>query len=231
MEQIEHQSPHLPQSSERLKTSCGGCLVTPSASDRNTVWYADGWCLQQFLELPVRDFDCGDNDLNEYFREDAIVAHSEMLCETFALTQQNAPGTVLGLVSVCNDIVAVKNLRSFPQFRSTPEGKLTYKEWPAVKIARLGIRKEIQGNNIGSHLLNLLKTLFVFQNRTGCRVMTVDAYNKPRVLNFYKKNNFRFITEKDASPDRHTRSMWFDLLPWKNGQIDTEPVLGAVISE
>jgi GNAT superfamily N-acetyltransferase len=101
-----------------------------------------------------------------------------------------------------------------PQFSKTPEGKLNYREWPAVKIARLAIRKEIQSRDIGTHLVNRLKTLFVCGNRTGCRIMTVDAYNKERVLGFYQKNGFQFLTEKDK--EKHTRSMWFDLLTRKN---------------
>jgi GNAT superfamily N-acetyltransferase len=192
-------------------------LVTPAGIDRNTVRHLDGWCLSQFHDLPVEGFDCGDADLNEYFLEDAIEARAQMTCETFALRHDNAPETVLGLVSVCNDVVAVKQLRLFPQFSSTPEGKFNYKEWPAVKIARLAIRKEIQGQDIGSHLMNLLKSLFVFHNRTGCRVMTTDAYNDERVLRFYQKNDFQFLTEKDK--ERKTRSMWFDLLTWKNARL------------
>jgi GNAT superfamily N-acetyltransferase len=210
------QSQPQPQNCGRPLNSSGSCLVSPAGSDRNTVRHADGWCLIQFHDLPVEGFDCGDADLNEYFFEDAIEARAQMTCETFALFHDDAPKTVLGLVSVCNDVVAVKKLRVFPQFSSTPEGKLNYKEWPAVKIARLAIKKEIQSKDLGTHLVNLLKALFVFENRTGCRVMTVDAYNKERVLRFYQKNGFQFLTDKDK--DRHTRSMWFDLLTLKNAQ-------------
>lgn len=211
-----NQSQPQPPSYGKPPNSSDSCLVSPLGSDRNTVRHADGWCLVQFHALPVEGFDCGDADLNEYFLKDAIEARAQMTCETFALLHDNAPEVVLGLVSVCNDVVSVKRLRAFPQFSKTPEGKLNYKEWPAVKIARLAIKKEIQGKNLGSHLVNMLKTLFVFHNRTGCRVMTVDAYNNEPVLRFYQKNGFQFLTEKDK--ERQTRSMWFDLLPWKNAQ-------------
>jgi GNAT superfamily N-acetyltransferase len=211
---IASQSQPQPQNCGKPPSLSEAYSVTPAGSDRNTVRHAEGWCLTQFHDLPVRDFDCGDDDLNEYFLEDAIEARAQMTCETFALRHDNAPDTVLGLVSVCNDVVAVSKLRVFAQFSTTPEGKLNYKEWPAVKIARLAIRKEIQSKDIGSHLMNLLKMLFVFQNRTGCRIMTVDAYNDERVLRFYQKNGFEFLTDKDNL--RKTRSMWFDLLTWKN---------------
>jgi hypothetical protein len=44
--------------------------------------------------------------------------------------------------------------------------------------------------------------------------MTVDAYNKPDVTRFYERNGFQFLTDGDTA--KHTRAMWFDLLPWKN---------------
>jgi GNAT superfamily N-acetyltransferase len=169
--------------------------------------------LRKCEPLPVDGFDCGDADLNEYFAKDAIEARALMTCETFAITHCDVD-VIVGLVSVCNDVVAVKHLKPFAQFKDTPEGKLNYREWPAVKIARLAVRAEIQRKNVGTHLINLLKTLFVVDNRTGCRIMTVDAYNKENVLRFYQRNGFEFLTEKDTA--KHTRAMWFDLLTWRN---------------
>jgi len=213
---VNQSQPQLQSCGKPLSLSDNYSVNPADSSDRNTVRHPDGWCLSQFHDLPVKGFDCGDADLNEYFLEDALVARAQMTCETFALHHDDAPETVLGLVSVCNDVVSVKKLKIFPEFRATPEAKLKYQEWPAVKIARLAIKSEIQGKNLGSHLVNMLKTLFVFHNRTGCRIMTVDAYNKDDVLRFYLKNGFQFLTEKDKA--RPTRSMWFDLLPWKNAQ-------------
>jgi GNAT superfamily N-acetyltransferase len=197
--------------------------IALAAGDRNTIQNALGWCLKPWHRLPVDGFDCGDADLNDYFSKDAIEARNLMTCETFALTHWDIPDGVVGLVSVCNDVVEVKKLQLFPQFKNTPAAKLTYKEWPAVKIARLGVRQEVQGKNVGTHIINLLKTLFVTDNRTGCRIMTVDAYNKPPVLRFYERNEFQFLTEKDKN--RNSRAMWFDLLPWRNSlnQALTQP--------
>ena len=58
--------------------------------------------------------------------------------------------------------------------------------------------------------------------------MTVDAYNKPRVLRFYEKNSFQFLTEKDKA--RQTRSMWFDLLTWKNAQ-QSDPAPATTVGD
>ena len=61
---------------------------------------------------------------------------------------------------------------------------------------------------IGSYLIWALKMLFLTDNRTGCRFITVDAYNKSAVTEFYEKNDFEFLTEDDKK--EKTRSMYSD---------------------
>ena len=58
--------------------------------------------------------------------------------------------------------------------------------------------------------MDFIKAFFTIKNKTGCRFITVDAYNYPLTVNFYKKNGFEFLTSQDAKED--TRSMYFDLM-------------------
>ena len=58
----------------------------------------------------------------------------------------------------------------------------------------------------------LLQILFLTENRTGCRFITVDAYNNERTIAFYEQNEFRFLSSSDATED--TRQMYFDLKPF-----------------
>ena len=93
---------------------------------------------------------------------------------------------------------------------------------PAVLIGRIGVNEEFQGQHIGSQLLDFVKAWFCHKdNKTGCRFIVVDAYNKSRVLNFYINNRFKFLfkTENDEksyyevneNSNIHTRLMYFDL--------------------
>ena len=50
--------------------------------------------------------------------------------------------------------------------------------------------------------------MFVFENKTGCRFLTVDAYLE--AIPFYEKNEFRFMNVEDHDP--HTRLMYYDLM-------------------
>ena len=90
---------------------------------------------------------------------------------------------------------------------------------------RLGVNKKYQGRNflVGQQVMNFIKTWFVQEdNKTGCRFLVVDAYNQPKVLNFYERNKFKYLyaTEELERAEQHfpetfpvyTRLMFLDLL-------------------
>ena len=66
------------------------------AKDRNRIEYL-GWALpildseDEFVQL--KTFDCGDDDLNEFFREDALPHKEELLAETYALRLNDLEAT------------------------------------------------------------------------------------------------------------------------------------------
>lgn len=61
---------------------------------------------------------------------------------------------------------------------------------------------------LGTQVLNIIKSMFVINNKTGCRFITVDAYLA--AVPFYEKNGFRMMNLEDNDP--HTRLMYFDLM-------------------
>ena len=175
-------------------------------SQRNI--FVDGeWGLRQVDDYGIlSSFDCGDEDLNEYFREDAILHKQELITQTYCFFHETDNGAwPLALMDLCNDAVKLKDLDDDIDISR----KKRYPFLPAVKITRFGVIKELQGDNLGSHALNLIKKFFLTNNRTGCRFITVDAYNRPAVLSFYLKNGFIPFNDKDK--DRHTRALFFDL--------------------
>ena len=95
----------------------------------------------------------------------------------------------------------------FRKKRGFPNEK-RLKSYPAVKLCRLGVASDAKRQQIGTTMLDYIKSMFVIENKTGCRFLTVDAY-LDAVL-FYEKNGFRFMIQDDDDP--HTRLMYFDLL-------------------
>lgn len=171
--------------------------------------YEDDVCTLQ----PVNDFQlfagfsCGEPDLDDYIRNDAATHDAEMLAKTYAfqLKKDNAVSFPVAFVCLLNDVIRIPNRCKSRLF---PEG-MRYRTYPAVKIGRLGVSGDVQGAGIGSYLLWTIKLLFLTDNRTGCRFVTVDAYNNPRTVNFYNKNGFSFLTAEDEK--LATRTLYLDL--------------------
>jgi GNAT superfamily N-acetyltransferase len=174
-------------------------------ADRNT--FVDGeWVLRKVDDRTICDsFDCGDDDLNEYFHKDAILHKEALLTQTYCLQKSEYPSLALALLDFCNDAVHLDYYKKVVEIDSSKQ----YRYLPAVKLTRFGVQKGLQWNNIGTHALNMVKKFFTTDNRTGCRFLTVDAYNNPKVIRFYEKNEFKPFTEKDKS--KATRALFFDL--------------------
>ena len=95
--------------------------------------------------------------------------------------------------------------------------------YPAMLIGRLGVSTEFGGHGIGSQLMEFVKAFCFDKFEHYVRFLTVDAYNKPEILSFYEKNNFRFLflTEEDERQNLkksinndeplNSRQMFFDL--------------------
>ncbi len=165
----------------------------------------DGFYLETIpaSNLPFKDFDCGDTDLNEFFAKDVIEQQQKLLCVLYGLFDcENISLEPMALLSVSNDSLSKKSLNQ--------DKDIPYASLPSVKIGRLGVRKDLQGMGIGKMAINLVKKMFRTDNRTGCRLITVDAYNVTEVLEFYQRNHFAPIRKADLR--RETVAMYFDLL-------------------
>lgn len=182
--------------------------------ERNRLQVGD-WILnqidpQQHTEI-LSSFDCGDPDLNEYFQEEALLNKAALVGQPYYLYEATAETIPVALIDLCNDSVRRKSSKQQPGYLQAADVEKSkhYPFLPAVKITRFGINLPFQGMDLGSHTLNIIKKLFITENRTGCRFLTVDAYNNNKVLHFYQKNKFKFFYNKDK--DKATRSMFFDL--------------------
>lgn len=85
-----------------------------------------------------------------------------------------------------------------------------FRGYPALKVGRLGVTKNFIRSGIGSILLDFIKTYFIKNRRTGCRFLTVDAYQD--AVPFYDKNGFVKLNEESNS---NTCLMYYDLLDFK----------------
>ena len=84
-----------------------------SSGERNKFEY-EGFVLEPYhLGIPSLDFDCGDYDLNEFFREDVFDHERELYTKTYMLLSQESGegGSTfpVALISYCNDSIRLRN--------------------------------------------------------------------------------------------------------------------------
>jgi GNAT superfamily N-acetyltransferase len=173
--------------------------------------------IDHFCCNEIKCFNCGDNDLNDFFQNDAKNYKKHLLAETYYLQPKKAAEFFpVAFASFLNDSIGItqeerkSEKKQFGKFikKTIPYPKNTYGSFPAVKIGRLGVVTEYQNKHIGTYMLNMIKAFFKTENRTGCRFITVDSYKTS--TDFYKKNGFDFLWDGDS--DKQTRIMFFDLI-------------------
>jgi len=152
-----------------------------------------------------------DRDLNEFFKTDCLAYERGLWVKNYKILLRDQDEPILGLVSLLND--ALRFDTKAQKRRYTHYQKNYLEAHPALKIGRLAVRKELENAGIGSKALILLKAFFLNENRTGCRFITVDAYNRPEVIGFYQKNGFVQIKTADSAEGEipATVSMFFPL--------------------
>lgn len=162
-------------------------------------------------DLNLKPFDCKDDDLNDFLLNTSKDFSKELLAVTYVL--ENEVNTI-AFFSIFNDKISIKEIGGNPdlwdKFKSLFPPDKSLKSYPAVKIGRLGVNVDYKGMGYGTSIIHFLIDSFLTNNKTGCRFITVDAYQES--LGFYEKNNFIYMTEKDKNKD--TRLMYIDLLPY-----------------
>jgi len=159
-------------------------------------------------EKETAKFDCGDDDLNDFIRNDAWAYQQELISVTYLF--EEADKNVVAFFSVSNDSLKDQDFEKWNNLSRKVSNRKRRKEYPAVKIGRIGVSTDQSGKSIGTQVITFIKNWFTYENKTGCRFLLVDAYNKTNVISFYQKNDFVLLTEKDTH--KKTRLMYFDLI-------------------
>jgi len=124
----------------------------------------------------LTDFDCGDDDLNEFFNTDAIKYQEQMLGQTYFFRHQ-ASGKPVCAFSLSPDGL---HTTTFPNSRrkkvreNIPHEK-PMKSYPAFLIGRLGVAVAFEKQGVGTQLLNFIKAFCFDNNPCNCRFLVVDA--------------------------------------------------------
>ena len=150
----------------------------------------------------MANFDCGDKDLNEFLKEDAIRYQDNKMANTIVLIEKER---VVGFFSLCTDAIKLGNLEKDQCDNLKPS-----EEYPAVKIARLAVDKSVQSLGLGKLIIQVAVGLIIARvsNIVGTRFITVDSYHNR--IDFYKRFGFNEHS-KYKKKDNYV-SMRYDLL-------------------
>lgn len=101
-------------------------------------------------EHDLSDFDCGDKDLNDFLKKDALKQQKEKLNITKLVMCEEK---IIGYTSLLTDTLVLKNIKD-KKLRLKIKGKLGItsrnREISAVKIGRFAIDKRYAGKGLGS---------------------------------------------------------------------------------
>lgn len=157
------------------------------------------------LDYEFSSFDCDDDDLKEFLMNDAKAHLQTFFAVTYIFEHENK---IIAYYSVLNDKIAKEEMKGHcnSKWRKIPHKKRIYNSYPAVKIGRLAVATEYRSQGIGTQIVDYIKMDFIDSNKTGCRFLTVDAYNNPKTIQFYERNGFQLL-----SNEGETILMFYDL--------------------
>lgn len=142
--------------------------------------------------------------LKTFLRKEAKKLHQENLARTFVLVEANGTRVLAYVTTLCTQV-------SVEQFdTSALVDGFRYKDFPAIKLARLAVDAELQGQGVGGQLVDFVIGLAVehVMPHTGCRFLIVDA--KASSVSFYERKGFSKIGQT-ADGDQVLTPMFIDL--------------------
>lgn len=165
-------------------------------------------------------FSCGNEDLDDFFRNDATRYAYYLMGKSYCFRKTDDPTKIVCTFTVSNDSIRIYDL---PRSRKDYMKSLTHHEkplrrYPGVLIGRLGVNKDFCGKGIGSEVIDFIKGWFMsHDNKSGCRFVIVDAINAPEVISFIRRmgSNLCFLLKHKNSFIQEERKD--NLLKWLQG--------------
>lgn len=168
------------------------------------------------VEAALADFDCGREDIDDFFHNKAQAYEKAMFGKTYALCPNGDPDTIMGAITVANASIFTRHLswRRRDFIGADIEDEKSGQNYPAVLLGRLGVDKRFQHLHLGPQIIDFVKAWFSSEsNKSGCRFLIVDAYNEPGLIQFYEhcglhlffsteeqEKKYRNILDKEGEP-------------------------------
>lgn len=167
-------------------------------------------------------FDCGNGEMNEYIKDDAIEDQKERISITRLVYYKDK---LVGFFSISN-----ASIRSADMEEVDYDDMSRYSSYPALKIVRIAVEMDHQSKGVGTIMLGRIMAIAEkLSAHTGCRLIIVDAKiqkedskQSKKLMDFYISSGFkphktwtRVVTElreERYHGDRKTVPMYLDIM-------------------
>ncbi len=151
-------------------------------------------------------FKC-DAKLRHFFVEQARESEDELITKTYFLCRDTIEEPLVGF-SLSNTAI-----EACMELNMAISNSSQYRIYPAVLIGRFATHEDHLRQGYGRLAVDLIKTWFITENKTGCRFIVVDS--RPDSTPFYLSCDFEYYPVQ-----RHqsrTELLFFDLKAFKRG--------------
>lgn len=160
----------------------------------------DDFYLMPLSKSDLSLFSC-DFELEEYFRNDAKDTEDELISKHYLLHRKDIPEPLVGF-SISNN-----RIQACPDIDQTISYNAQHKAYPAILIGKFATHSDHLRKGYGKIAIDLIKSWFITNNKTGCRFVIVDS--RKDAVNFYKKCEFEEYPVQDSKSE--TDLLYFDL--------------------
>jgi ribosomal protein S18 acetylase RimI-like enzyme len=144
-------------------------------------------------------FECGDDDLNGFLRDDALRLQQRNTVTTYLALYD---GDLVGYISLMVDAVVLES----KERKTLRLNHADHPVIPALKIARLATARAFRLTNLGLGTMLLRFAIargYEIADAADCRLLTLDAY--PDAIAFYDKLGF-LRTRRSRTANANTQA-------------------------
>lgn len=156
----------------------------------------------------VSRFDSGEPELDKFLNTKEVEEYEEeKLGSTWLVFYE---GRLTAYYTIGTDSLRIEYLDEKKlSGRHVKEGAIRVESFPSLKIGRLAVQREFQGQGIGRLLIRRIAAI-AYESSTAVRLLTVNA--KQGSVDFYEKCGFEMTREVKRERNRRERTMYLDLL-------------------
>jgi GNAT superfamily N-acetyltransferase len=136
------------------------------------------------------NFDCGDEELNEFLFDNSIDHMKSEISIVYLLKYKKE---IVGYFALSTDSIKITkgDRKKIKEIYG-----ISYPYYPAIKVGRLAIDKNYKRNGIGTMIIDYVMGLVSkLRSDVGIRYLAVDSYSESQ--KFYENNDFKLFKLKE----------------------------------